>query len=137
MCRRDELLSLELPCEVSALAAVRDPLDQMPLPADPGGRADLQLVVWELLTNAVLHSGGDAGQEVSLRIRDRGDRLHVCVCDPGDGFTPRLAPPDPHRTGGRGLVIVDRLSLDWGVEPEGPTRVWCELPSDAAVRRAA
>lgn len=129
MCAQDDpLLALSLPCEITALASVHDPLARMTLPADPQERADLQLVVWELLTNAVIHSGGAPEETVELEINDHGSMLHVSVSDPGAGFEPQVKRPDSLRPNGRGLLIVDTLAARWGVEQERCSRVWCEMP---------
>jgi hypothetical protein len=57
----------------------------------------------------------------------------VQVTDPGVGFdhTPRDAPLDEE--GGWGLVLIESMTEDWGVEQdEAGTRVWFELAPPAA-----
>ena len=86
------------------------------------------LLVTELVSNAVLHAKGN-----SLRLtvdETTTDVLHVAVRD-GSQILPRhsLQAPDVHRTGGRGLFLVDALSTRWGWEPlRTGKRVWFELP---------
>jgi hypothetical protein len=39
-------------------------------------------------------------------------------------------PDDLERTGGWGFLLVDQLTESWGVERDGLTRVWFEMPFD-------
>jgi anti-sigma regulatory factor (Ser/Thr protein kinase) len=106
-----------------------------------GALAELQLVVSELVTNAVRHGAArDGAVELSLALR--GEVVRVEVADGGHGFTVPArdlgpAPPgdsDAAPAGGWGLVVVDCLARRWGVEGAGGTRVWAEvqLASEAA-----
>ncbi len=91
-------------------------------------RHDLTIVVSELVANAVRHAPRVTGGQVSVSVVvDReADTIHVEVVDPGSGFE-RVPPPDGD--GGLGLVIVDRVALDWGVASDGATTVWCTIPT--------
>ena len=90
---------------------------------------DASLCLSELVTNAVLHSGAGAQDELELRVDVRDETLRVTVIDHGRGFDP------PKPTGGDesgwGLYIVDRLSHAWGVEREPDTAVWFEMRAGA------
>jgi len=82
----------------------------------------LELVVSELVTNAIRHGAGP----ITLSLSGAADGIRVGVDDRGSGRpTPRVA--SVRAPGGRGLRLVDRLSSDWGVdshsEGEGKT-VW-------------
>jgi anti-anti-sigma factor len=93
-------------------------------------RATLTLLTSELVTNAVIHSGADAGDTVRLRITSYPDRVRIEVTDPGSGFEIGNLPPRPRDFGGHGLVVVEGLSSRWGTAREGPGggfRVWFEL----------
>ncbi|MBT3154752.1 ATP-binding protein [Streptomyces sp. CHD11] len=103
--------------------------------AGSGIRADeplaeiLILLVSELVTNAVVHTGcpavlrlslpdAEAAEEaiVRLEVADRSDRAPVPRCVDGES------------TGGRGLALVDGLADRWGWSAEGVgKRIWCEL----------
>jgi hypothetical protein len=87
----------------------------------------LDLVVSELVTNAVLHGQG----EVQLRLVVDGERIYGEVIDQGGGFEREVRQRGPEELGGRGLMIVEALSARWGIH-EGTTHVWFELaPVDA------
>jgi hypothetical protein len=54
------------------------------------------------------------------------------VTDPGNGFDrPDVLEPDHSRTGGLGLVLVDRLAQTWGTSrTESGSIVWFEVARD-------
>ncbi|MEU2655320.1 ATP-binding protein [Streptomyces sp. NPDC007325] len=84
----------------------------------------LVLLISELVTNAVVHTGCPAVLRmlfaaeggVRVEVADRSDR-----------------PPRPRHaagedTNGRGLELVDGLADRWGWQPEGAgKRIWCEV----------
>lgn len=85
---------------------------------------DAQLVVSELVTNALIH----AGTRCEFRAGLTEAALRLQVTDGGRGT------PDPRATGGddehgRGLHLVSVLCAAWGVEalPGGGKVVWAEL----------
>jgi anti-sigma regulatory factor (Ser/Thr protein kinase) len=83
---------------------------------------DAELLVSELVTNALRHGQGD----ISLSARVDEERLHVEVIDAGSGFAYDPRHGDFDQVGGWGLDIVDVVSSRWGVH-DGATRVWFEL----------
>jgi anti-sigma regulatory factor (Ser/Thr protein kinase) len=84
---------------------------------------DASLCLTELVTNAVQHAGARGDLELTLVLES--DRLRVEVADPGRGFD--LGPSSKGEEGGWGLLIVDRLADDWGVEGGDRTVVWFEM----------
>jgi anti-sigma regulatory factor (Ser/Thr protein kinase) len=74
-----------------------------------------QLLVSELVTNAVVHAGTTSVLTATLL----DDRLVVRVRDRGRGSGPVLLPDDdPTKVFGRGLLLVDALSDGWGTESD-------------------
>jgi anti-sigma regulatory factor (Ser/Thr protein kinase) len=94
--------------------------------APPDRARDAEILVSELVTNAVIHAN-DADEPVHLLVAADEMLLHVEVHDGGPGVPEQLpAAPDETRTSGRGLALVRGLSDRWGVD-RGPSRVWFEL----------
>lgn len=84
---------------------------------------DLELVVSELVTNAVRAGSPNVGVAMSVQ----GDRLVVRVSDEAGGW-PEPRDADIYDTGGRGLPLVSALSASWGVRMSGTGKVvWAEL----------
>ena len=93
----------------------------------------LLLLTCELVNNAVRHGGAAEDQVIELELSALdGGRVRVQVSDPGVGFehTPRDQPLDEE--GGWGLVLIESMAEDWGVEHGERTRVWFELAAPAA-----
>jgi anti-sigma regulatory factor (Ser/Thr protein kinase)/anti-anti-sigma regulatory factor len=85
---------------------------------------DAELVVTELVSNAVRHAGGDMDLVIALR----GGYLWLSVRD-GSAELPCRVMPDPETgEGGRGLILLDAVAADWGTTavPEGKI-VWATL----------
>lgn len=98
-----------------------------------GIRADLLLLLSELVSNAVLH--GRVGPESSIGVDLRADAelVRVQVSDTGAGFDwERRRRERPRREGGYGLALVERISERWGIERRrGRTLVWFEIKTPA------
>jgi serine/threonine-protein kinase RsbW len=77
---------------------------------------DARLVATELVGNAVLHATPLANGTVLVRWRREGGDLVLSVCDGGGTSVPTAEKPPPDSEHGRGLAIVDALSLRWWVE---------------------
>ncbi|MFE4516696.1 ATP-binding protein [Kitasatospora sp. NPDC056783] len=104
------------------------------------------LVVSELVTNAVVHTGCPAVLRLCLPVADGpgggggpagggppAPLLRVEVADASRAApAPRHAGADEDATNGRGLELVELLCERWGWYPEGDgKRVWCEIGGDA------
>ena len=87
------------------------------------GHADtVELIVSELVTNAVRASGGLRPwiPVVRLWLRSDRDRVVVQVWD-GDDEMPVRQDPELDAESGRGLMLVEHLSLEWGsYRPRNP-----------------
>ncbi|MCP3803517.1 ATP-binding protein [Allokutzneria sp. A3M-2-11 16] len=78
-------------------------------------------VASELVANAVLHAHSES--VLTLTLRD--SHLHLAV---SDCSRHRPQPRTPEVTGGRGLVLVEGLSIAWGAEvTTAGKRVWAML----------
>ncbi|MFD7877065.1 SpoIIE family protein phosphatase [Streptomyces sp. NPDC059766] len=109
------------PAEVRrARAAVREQLHDWGLARQA---ANAELLVGELVTNAVRHSHG---RPVVLRLV-YGETL-LCEVDDDDHDLPSLLSAGPDDERGRGLRVVSALAREWGTSRRGAGKtVWFEL----------
>lgn len=80
-----------------------------------GTACDAGLVISELISNALMHARPLPGQTVKVSWTLRQDSVEVAVSDGGGPTVPAVNEPSSWSLGGRGLGIVARLSLRWGV----------------------
>ena len=124
-------LALDLPRDVTAASlarlAIRRRLGE-DVDAEMLGR--LQIVVTELVTNAVLHGEGD----IRLGLHVDEGRVTGEIVDAGGGFERDVRRHGTEVMGGRGLTIVDALTSQWGVH-EGTTHVWFQVDPAASPER--
>jgi serine phosphatase RsbU (regulator of sigma subunit)/anti-sigma regulatory factor (Ser/Thr protein kinase) len=124
------LLEFELPSRAEAPSAARKALSSLngSLHLVSAERLrDVQLLVTEVIANAVRHGSTEEGS-VKLTVRADEHVMRVEVTDHGSGFDPELIPgPSTEVGGGWGLEIVAALAHQWGVEHDGNTTVWFEI----------
>lgn len=98
-------------------------VELLPALVVPTVSEDIELVVSELVTNAV--RAGSATITVSIARDD--DRVAVQVRDTAPGW-PAQRSASIHDVSGRGLALVSAICASWGVRlvPGGKT-VWAEL----------
>lgn len=114
-----------LPCDAQSVRAARrfvtTQLAEWGI--DPGCRDNAELLVSELVSNAILH----ARTALDLDVRRAGDGVRVSVTD----RSPRGLVRKRHTLGsatGRGLILVEQLSAAWGVDVNGNGKtVWFEV----------
>ena len=119
----------QLPSEPASIARARHAVLRTSHAWELGDAANAELVVSELVANAVLHGWG----RVTLRLHDTGDGLRIEVEDSNP--TPPVATEGhPGRIGGFGMRIVERLA-DWGWRPSrGGKVVWARVrPTEPSV----
>lgn len=93
---------------------------------DDDALAACSVVVSELVTNALRHSG--PREHVELQVSRSGDLVRIALAD-GSAVVPRPREAGPDDESGRGLSIVERLSVRWGVEDHGDgKRVYADVP---------
>jgi anti-sigma regulatory factor (Ser/Thr protein kinase) len=84
---------------------------------------DAELLVSELVTNAVLHAHSAA----VVSLARENDHVRVSVSDKSS-VLPRLRDYGPAAVTGRGMLLVDRVATRWGVDMDGSGKsVWFEL----------
>ena len=91
--------------------------------------SDAELVVSELVANAVLHGWG----YLTLRLFSTTSGLRIEVED-ANPAPPVATQGHPNRTGGYGMKIVERLA-DWGWRPSPTGRgkiVWAQMRDQAS-----
>ena len=120
---QDLATALELPASPmsprEARAFVRDLLST----DDVALVASVELLVSELVTNAVVHAASAPRIEVHLG----RESVRVAVRD-DDPVLPAQRVPDAERPGGRGLHLVERIANRWGADPsDGGKVVWFEI----------
>ncbi|MDX8054013.1 ATP-binding protein [Lentzea sp. BCCO 10_0798] len=84
---------------------------------------DAQLVVTELVSNGIDHGEGP----ITLTVSRKAGGMLVEVRDESPKL-PQLRPVDPSSPRGRGMQLVQALSVSWGTTPErGGKVVWAQL----------
>lgn len=89
---------------------------------------DASLVIGELATNAALH-GYVPGRDFRILLSVYDDVLRIEVVDTRGESLPVKRDPDADTESGRGLLLVEALSVRWGTE-HGPfprKTVWAEV----------
>jgi anti-sigma regulatory factor (Ser/Thr protein kinase) len=118
-----------IPAVSSAAAKAREALSSVIPPPQLAGRFnDAQLAITEIVTNAVRHGGLDGG---AIRLTIDADDVQVRVeteqATDASGAHPVEPTIDGVMTGGFGLMLVEKLADDWGVDPGPPGVVWFQF----------
>ncbi|WP_230685020.1 SpoIIE family protein phosphatase [Cellulomonas sp. JZ18] len=118
-----------LPSEPASIARARHAVVRTCEAWDIPEASNAELVVSELVANAVLHGWG----HVALQLYDTGDGLRIEVED-ANPTPPVTTDGHPGRVGGFGMQIVERLS-DWGWrQSRGGKVVWAKVRPGALPR---
>ncbi|MFG2842256.1 ATP-binding protein [Kitasatospora sp. NPDC048296] len=126
-----------LPRHHKSPRAARHELREFLLPR-PSGELLLpigELLVSELVTNAVQHARAPRGRLIFVRFQlSPNSTLRIEVHD-ADSEKPTLRPAPTSSETGRGLFLVQKLAQSWGCSPrEGGIGkfIWCHVTPEAA-----
>jgi anti-sigma regulatory factor (Ser/Thr protein kinase) len=127
-----ELVEVSLPLDDQAPGSARSVVTRcLDERVEPSALASAQLLVTELVSNSLRHSGfGDGdGDVVVVSVELTLESFRVGVLDPGSDAAIAVRPADMESGGGFGLNLVRMLSERWGVEylGSGGTQVWAQL----------
>ncbi|OII60208.1 sodium/proline symporter [Streptomyces sp. CC53] len=120
----EQVASWELPVDPAAVARARNLASEQ---VTAWGMDELsfttELIVSELVTNAIRHASGP----VCLRVIR--DRTLICEVTDASSTAPRLRHARTTDEGGRGLFIVAQLARRWGTRyTRGGKVIWTEQP---------
>lgn len=114
-----------LACDSAAPRLARAEIAQVALSRP--ARADATLVVSELVTNAVRHSGCGGDDEIELELMRTPDGVVISVRDVGRSPTEPTEREPSHAPGGFGTQLVDAVSAQWGTEHGDGRLVWARI----------
>lgn len=85
------------------------------------------LMVSEMVTNVLVHTDGDALLMAEAVGELGARRLRIEVADASDEL-PHKRHPGEMASSGRGVLLLEMLADDWGVDPRGEGKsTWFEL----------
>jgi len=122
---------LVLPYTASSVGVARRRLlsDLAEAGVGEGTACDAGLVLSELISNALRHATPLPDHTIRVSWRMHENLVEITVSDGGGPTVPSVSEPSGWAIGGRGLGIVDRIALRWGVSDEGQEiTVWAQLP---------
>jgi anti-sigma regulatory factor (Ser/Thr protein kinase) len=130
--RNAPTVSMQIDADAIAPATARRGLDPLASRIGEDALDRLQLLISELVSNAVRHAGLTNGDPIALDVYLNGTALYAEVHDRGVGFSP--APPnlDPLRASGWGLWLLDHLTMRWGIDGSAGTTAWFEMGFESA-----
>lgn len=102
-------------------------LRQFTVPLSGSDLAAASLILTELVTNAIRHGCTSPDDEVQVFLSRSERTLRIEVAQTGALYDPDdVRSRRPGETRGWGVLLMDRMSSKWGVEPAG-NLVWAEL----------
>jgi anti-sigma regulatory factor (Ser/Thr protein kinase) len=124
-----------LPAVPESVSRIRRAVADLKL--DPPLLDTVRLLVTELVTNSIRHSGIRPDECIRVTASWSGTRLRIVVQDRRTAAPSSVAGtirPAPGAESGWGLYLVDRLASRWGTASGEEAGYWFEL--EAAGRRA-
>ena len=126
-----------LPGVAQSVAVARHCVEEMLAAAGHRNVEDARLIVSELITNALIHTAsGLRGGVVTVEVvAVDAEIVRVEVTDDGAVTVPRSRVSGGDDCYGRGLWLVEQVSLKWGVRllGAGQRAVWAEMFTGQAV----
>ncbi|WUH96257.1 ATP-binding protein [Spirillospora sp. NBC_00431] len=96
---------------------------------------DVQTCVNEAFTNAIEHTASGRDGRVTVMFSMVGGDIVAEVTDDGAAGARPVMRDDPMAEDGRGLRMIDALSLAWGVREDGHrSTVWMRFPGPPPLR---
>ncbi|MFD9338087.1 SpoIIE family protein phosphatase [Streptomyces sp. NPDC060028] len=100
--------------------------------SDPDQVDSAVLMVSEMVTNVLMHTDGDALLVAEAVGELGGRRLRIEVADKSDEL-PHKRHPGEMASSGRGVLLMEMLADNWGVDPRGEGKsIWFELHEQSA-----
>jgi anti-sigma regulatory factor (Ser/Thr protein kinase) len=122
----EDSLTLELPVRTESAKWARDALKEFRGRFDESSFIDTQLLLSELVSDAVLTEADDAGS-VRVRIEARKDRLRLELSEGADTYRMRSRRPEAGAPGW-GLHLTSHLAESWGTRRDGDRScVWFQM----------
>jgi anti-sigma regulatory factor (Ser/Thr protein kinase) len=118
-----------LTANTSAPSKARRAIDELESDLGDSLAGNIRLLVSELVTNSIRHSGAPTDRPIECAFRASPDVVRIEVQDRGSWRPPT---PDPDGASGWGLYLVDRLADRWGLEHGEGTRAWFEIDRSGA-----
>lgn len=125
----DVQFSVRLPAELESARVARRRLHELLAPVGPSDRLSYEsdLVLHELVVNAVVHGTSDRDGMVEVACRLDATQLVITVHDHGTHGQVAARPLTADQPSGRGLAMVAALTSAWSVDRSDGTTVWARL----------
>jgi anti-sigma regulatory factor (Ser/Thr protein kinase) len=122
-----DTLTIELPTRPESARWAREALGEFRGHLDESSFIDLQLMVSELVSDAIRAEAEDE-REIAIRIETRGRRIHVEVREGEIAYRLRSRRPEPGDRG-FGLYLTRVLADRWGTHHQNDRGcVWLQMP---------
>lgn len=116
-------LQLHVPCQTPSQLVARQATRGLAGLLAPGELEDLVLLLNELVSNAIRHSGMSPEELIEVSVEITPEVIRASVVDGGPGLVDELS----NSNNGYGLKILERLASQWGKDPDDPAHLWFEL----------
>jgi hypothetical protein len=121
-----DTLSIQMPVKPESAAWAREALGEFHEKLDRSSFIDLQLMVSELVADAIHAEPGDE-HEIAVRVDVRDRRIHVEVEEGAIAYRLRSRRPEPGEPGW-GTYLIGVLADRWGIHHQGERGyVWLEM----------